>query len=602
MEVLSKFDSAESKPSKGESGSAEPVRPLHLPRAAVKPPEIAPPPRPPEMPSSEAVGVLLFSRQAQAAEQAQQAQVAKAAAESVKLSAEDDDDDEDEQKRPQAQAARPTDQPPVSAESAPDVPQAAAPEIPLLHSAPVEAGVAEAIESETVEQDTPLPFVHTQPLIPAPRQEVFVYPESSVEAAAPIPAAELPKAPVESYASEPLPPIAGENASYDEEPEEPPTAPTVSPLHASPVASTPVWNPGHAPRANNPNTPANVPPPPAHTGPGGGGPPMPPSVGPNGYPGPGGPGGPGNPNLPPSGFGPNPNAAPVPAATPNMAPGVNANVSLGLANNRVRAVDWPARLIGLAGFVSSRRTRRKLGKRIDKVESTNKRSQSDVLTRQRRFEREQRQHSTEINRLQTEQQRLAQEKQRMQAEALPPMPPVVNAEQQQHEEILKQQGLELQPNQHVEHSAWHSIVVNEHGKAVQNGMQYGEGFRREQQQEAIQDRTSAMAGARAALADGAALGAGAGLGGAQSMGSVDGSTSPQQQYAPVPPVQATSPAYPGSVPGDMTSQALPPGLPTHADAQHQLPAHTEDKRPVSGLAFWIMLVIIIAAFFIAALI
>jgi len=52
----------------------------------------------------------------------------------------------------------------------------------------------------------------------------------------------------------------------------------------------------------------------------------------------------------------------------------------------------------------------------------------------------------------------------------------------------------------------------------------------------------------------------------------------------------------------MTSPTLPQGPLSRGDAQHQLPAVTRTKSGVPGPLFWIMVVVIIAAFFAAALI
>lgn len=58
----------------------------------------------------------------------------------------------------------------------------------------------------------------------------------------------------------------------------------------------------------------------------------------------------------------------------------------------------------------------------------------------------------------------------------PPEKPLV-------ERLWPTQENELQPTQHVEQSAWHNIVVDEHGREVQGAITYGEAFIRERQKE-----------------------------------------------------------------------------------------------------------------------
>jgi hypothetical protein len=152
----------------------------------------------------------------------------------------------------------------------------------------------------------------------------------------------------------------------------------------------------------------------------------------------------------------------------------------------------------------------------------------------------------------------------------PPIP-APNAEQQAEAE----QVFQLDPHQRVEHSAWHNIVVDERGHEVAGAIQYGEGFQRERQQEVIRDRMGDSSG--------------------QSTGS--GAASGQYQQ------DQFGPTYPGALPSGMTNPTLPQGKPTHVDPQHQLEPH--NSRPTSEFAnpwLWIMIVLIIAAFFTAALV
>lgn len=166
-----------------------------------------------------------------------------------------------------------------------------------------------------------------------------------------------------------------------------------------------------------------------------------------------------------------------------------------------------------------------------------------------------------------------------------PIPPP-SAEQQIDGSL--EQPAELSPHQRVEHSAWHNIVVNERGQEVAGAIQYGEGFRRERQQEVVRDRTGDTMAAGAGAASAAAAGGGQSASGGQSY---YGSASPYTQH---------------SLPSGMTAQSLPQGMPAYADPQHRLPpAQVPSKRSTSALPgplFWLMIALIMAAFFAAALI
>jgi hypothetical protein len=139
---------------------------------------------------------------------------------------------------------------------------------------------------------------------------------------------------------------------------------------------------------------------------------------------------------------------------------------------------------------------------------------------------------------------------------------------------------ELQPNQqgHVEHSAWHNIVVDKHGHEVSGAMQYGQEFYRQREHEMLQGGAGAYA----------------------TPGADDTQDDQQAQSALQPPYQQGQ----GALPSGMTNPILPPGQPTHVDPQHQLPAASR-KQVASNMAnpwFWLMLLLIVAAFFTAALI
>ncbi|MET1033468.1 MAG: hypothetical protein ABWX94_03135 [Candidatus Saccharimonadales bacterium] len=166
------------------------------------------------------------------------------------------------------------------------------------------------------------------------------------------------------------------------------------------------------------------------------------------------------------------------------------------------------------------------------------------------------------------------------------------------------EAIPVQPNQKIEHSAWHNVVVNEKGQEVAGALQYGEGFRRERQQEIIRDHTGdSVVAVAAGSADESVAGpagprgprghSGGNGGGAGGYGSSGGGFG----YGAAP-----GSSYSQQLPSGMTTPGLPTGNPTHVDPQHQLPAHSTRKTSAPGPVFWVMLLAIIVAFFAATLI
>jgi hypothetical protein len=145
-------------------------------------------------------------------------------------------------------------------------------------------------------------------------------------------------------------------------------------------------------------------------------------------------------------------------------------------------------------------------------------------------------------------------------------------------EPIYEEGPPLQPHQHIERTAWHSVVT-ERGKEVPNAILYGQEFHRQREHEILQDRITGNP-------------TGAGVTGAGG-GIHDGQPILMAPYQPQDSLQS-----------GMTSPTLPPGPLTHIDPQHQLPPAPK-KQVASNIAnplFWLMLALIIAAFFTAALI
>lgn len=356
---------------------------------------------------------------------------------------------------------------------------------------------------------------------------------------------------------------------------------------------------------------------------------------------PGGPGGPNqppqNPNLFPAGAGgnlpPTPNQAsysfnqspnspydPANSLTYNAAPSVPVMpIERPLpTNNRDPRVGPVAALLGLEYF-ARKRADRKLEKRLTKRNDQQFKKQEQQTTdtairmqeQQRQFSHEQERQGREMHQMQYRQEAsptpalprpfesapsgvnaeratapvvvsVANQQPRAagQAERMP-MPPTAEMRQQQTQSgehlqpesmMGEQPAIELQANQHVEHSAWHNIVVDERGHEVAGAIEYGEGFQRERQQEAIRDRMSDTGQAGSGAAGGVGFG--------------------QQQD------QFGNPMLPSG----MTNPTLPAGRSTYADPEHRLEATNKQASNFTNPWFWIMLLLIIAAFFTAALV
>lgn len=148
----------------------------------------------------------------------------------------------------------------------------------------------------------------------------------------------------------------------------------------------------------------------------------------------------------------------------------------------------------------------------------------------------------------------------------PPQPAAVNKAETQNEQTVV-----YQPDQHLEKSAWHNIIVDKHGREVEGAIEYGEGFQRERKQEAAQFYAAQD------LTD---------LGGAQSLGTVSSDFTGSS-----------------SLPSGMTTPTLPAGE-SNVDAQHRLLEHEppQQQHTVAAPVIWIMIVIILAVFFAAAFI
>lgn len=331
-------------------------------------------------------------------------------------------------------------------------------------------------------------------------------------------------------------------------------------------------------------------------------PPQPPYFGGGGNGGSGGSGGGGNFNGPP-----NPNAYPQPSysggLSPNQMPFAASQAQYNqLPLQRRKATDTLARVAAAGGIIYTWYKGRKLNKSIEQNKREANANFADLQAKQVQFNQDQRRQDREMAAMKQTQERMAasatvvapfaerptahrntetagtmppqnaNQLPKQQAERLT-MPPIAPTEVQQA--TTNEQNPGLAPDQRVEHSAWHNIVVNNKGEAVTDAIQYGEGFQRERQQEVIRDR----------MADGAA--------GSVAANPVAGGAQPGGYQQPQ--------HIPGTLPSGMITPGLPKG--TYTDSQHQLPPETpKPSSAIPGPVFWVMLVIILAAFFAAALI
>jgi hypothetical protein len=157
-------------------------------------------------------------------------------------------------------------------------------------------------------------------------------------------------------------------------------------------------------------------------------------------------------------------------------------------------------------------------------------------------------------------------------------------QEQMPQDAAELQGVQLNAHEHVKSSNWHNIVVDDQGREVVGAINYGEGFRGEQRHNLMptikDDSQSDTNGQQYHAGSAGSQGGSFGMGG----GGVSG------------------PMYPGALPSGMTNPTLPQGQPTHVDPQHQLEASNQPTTNMTNPWFWIMLLLIIAAFFTAALV
>ncbi|HEX8763351.1 MAG TPA: hypothetical protein VF733_06380 [Candidatus Saccharimonadales bacterium] len=332
------------------------------------------------------------------------------------------------------------------------------------------------------------------------------------------------------------------------------------------------------------------------------------------------PGGGAQPPLPPrpptGGIGGNTSGGNMPPINPNTtyfgsgAPGPSPN-TLGSAPNiaapgiatantlRTKNADPLARLMGLGNWIGNRRTRKKLGGRINQLQGQTAKNMGEMQNRQNYLERQQQQQLQEMQQLKKRQENAAAvgvsggaersvviPTQRVEgagrALAGPNTLPARGSENRlagaaiAEQQELAAQAAADQDIKQVDNKWFRTDIRRSTGEVVSDSRDYGEGFQRERQQEIIRSRLGSSKAAAGMV----------GLMGAQQ-GQYN-STDSQQPYSTL-----------GS---GMTTPGLPQGMPTHIDPQHQLAADNKKSSIIPGPAFWIMLIIIIAAFFAAALI
>ncbi len=347
------------------------------------------------------------------------------------------------------------------------------------------------------------------------------------------------------------------------------------PRYTAPSPNTQAATANQWPHYNyySPNTPL---PPPGGAAGGGGQPPVPPrpsaGMGMGGVPSL-------NPNVYPlaaaGGVGPNYNTAPAPA-----------NLPIAPTGERRIGTDPLARLMGVGNWIGNRRTRKKLGNRIDQLQSDTGKNMAELQSRQNQFEQKQSGQSQEVQRMQMQAERSAAvtgvslvaesaphiPTQRVESPRLATQnkPPV--AEMSPPQQGQEAAGQRLTPETKQQSTTWLNLELDKRGNVVSNTQEFGQGFHRERQQEIQRDR----------LGDSTAAGA-VSLMGVQ-----------QDQHAPI--------RYDSSLPSGLTTPSLPGGMPARIDPQHRMASENKKTSGVPGPVFWIMLAIIVAAFFAAAFI
>ncbi|HYH75667.1 MAG TPA: hypothetical protein VD735_06970 [Candidatus Saccharimonadales bacterium] len=178
-------------------------------------------------------------------------------------------------------------------------------------------------------------------------------------------------------------------------------------------------------------------------------------------------------------------------------------------------------------------------------------------------------------------------------EARPATPETPLIMLQQQEAALQEE----QPKLREAGDAWRHYMVDEHNREVATARTYGEAYHQERAQEIIRDRTADDDDTTSTTSSASAASAPAGAGsGAPSF-------VPSGSYASNNAGGGTT--VPG-LPSGMTTPSLPQGKATHVDPQHQLEAQNPKKEGIASNVtnpwFWLMLSLIVAAFFAAALI
>ncbi|HSX33106.1 MAG TPA: hypothetical protein VLF91_02090 [Candidatus Saccharimonadales bacterium] len=160
----------------------------------------------------------------------------------------------------------------------------------------------------------------------------------------------------------------------------------------------------------------------------------------------------------------------------------------------------------------------------------------------------------------------------------PLLKPEAELTPEQAAQAAVEQAYKLQAGQHVEHSSWHNIIVDERGHEVQEAMQYGKAFEQERHRE--QQPVAVSAAADAQAVGQAAVGSG----------------------VPGLPTGLGNPMFnlpSGQLP---PSHQLPGGMGTPGHPQGQLPVRPQSQLVEAFTSPWLWagLVVLLIAFFAAA--
>jgi hypothetical protein len=159
-------------------------------------------------------------------------------------------------------------------------------------------------------------------------------------------------------------------------------------------------------------------------------------------------------------------------------------------------------------------------------------------------------------------------------------------------EAAQDESQQLQEGEHRVRESWYDAIVDREGRVVEGAIAYGQGMQQERRSEQLRDRTADTP----QQPSGAATGTGDAT---QSQGVAAAGAAPSYDD------MYRLPTYSGpALLSGMTSQSLPPGHPTHGDAQHLLmpPKPNGIAATLKKPWLWVFVGLLLLAFFISSIV